>query len=168
MKHLIKTFALLLSLILFSFAPSKRSTFTSEDGLVSITFPTDFTTDKNSNENVNRTKAQGALNDQLFVIGYAQHLNKMVEHEEMADVSLKSFVETLGAEVTKQEVWEYKKNKGIHAWLKGDNNELVGEYKVILIGQNQFQLISVAEPSKWDEKAAAKFFKSFKLAKEAL
>ena len=168
MKNLINLFAVILSLVFFSFTPSEGSTFVSEDGFVSIEFPTEYHVDKKATDKVSRVKAQGDINNQLFVISYANHYTKLVDHEEMASVSLKSFAEALNAEVTEQEEWKYKKHKGIHGWISSEKNELVGEYKVILIGQNQYQLTSVADPEYWDEKAAAKFFKSFKLSKEAL
>ena len=42
-------------------------------------------------------------------------------------------------------------------------NDVLLEYRVILIGNIQYQLVAMAATSDYDEKAADKFFKSFKL-----
>jgi hypothetical protein len=43
------------------------------------------------------------------------------------------------------------------------DNSMKLEYRVVLVGNIQYQLVAMAMLEEYDEKAAARYFKSFKL-----
>lgn len=168
MKKLIYYTSAFLMLLLISFAPTSSTKYQSEDGILSAIFPSDFKVSKEEKDGVSNIKIQSEKENQIYFIAYGTFNMKFDNHDELAQVSVDAFAESLDAKVTKKEVWKYKGYNGIHAWLESESNGLVGEYKVILIGQRQFQITSMAYTNDWTQKEVGKFFKSFKLSKEIL
>ena len=150
--------------IMQSFTPVKMKYISSEAKL-SITFPTTYETINKNGDGYSSVETQGNLNDQLFMASYQIHKVQMTEHEAMAIVSLESFNEALGGKITKQSTWMVNKNRGVQASIDIPASNLKAEYKVVLIGQIQYQVVVISEASIWNQANADKFFKSFKVKK---
>lgn len=159
-----KSFALLsLIFVLGSFVPSEVYTFKSEEGSYSIEFPTPFTTENNDQDGFVLVQTQSFLLEQLFFIGHNVHTDEITDHEGIAKVSMDGFVGALGGETSQLKTWKVNGHKGLQANIDVEANNLKAQYKVILIGQVQYQIAVISDPAKWNQSAADAFFASFKV-----
>ena len=141
--------------------PNGEEKFTSSDGKVNITFPAEYKIDTTKAESAITLKISALVGEITYFFGLTEHSQPITGHEDLASVSLESFVSSLSGEIVSQETYSYKKNDGVSAKIKiGDQGYCL--YKVILIGQKQFQLI-VISPQDDFSKMADSFFKSFKV-----
>ena len=168
MSRQLLTMSLLLCVAFFSiaFAPdAKKYPYTSVEGKMSIKFPAAYEVDSNPSGKVTTVKITTTLNEQTFFASYSLHETEDMDHEKMAKVSLQSFSERVGGEITEESVWQVKKDKGVKAVIDMAEQESKVQYQVILVGNIQYQIVVVASYDAWDQKAADKFFKSFKIKK---
>lgn len=150
---------------LTSLAPSAKFKYTSSEGKASIVFPYEITTSEKSGDSYRSVSTQAMNNELLFYFTYTIHESELSENEALAQVSLDSFIEGLNGKVSKQSVWTVRKQKGLQAKLSVDANGLIGEYRVVLIGQIQYQIAVVGKFEGWNQKEADSFFNSFKVKK---
>jgi hypothetical protein len=83
----------------------------------------------------------------------------------MAQVSYDTFLSSIGGKEILKSAWDIKKNIGLKAIIDMPEDETRLEYRVILVGNIQYQLVVLAINSVYDGQAAAAFFDSFKLSK---
>ena len=143
-----------------SFTPQKPVKYVSENGKMSANMPGEYEVTMDDSESTTIAKISTSVDDVNFMFSWTLHKNPLEDHEGLARVSLDSFQETIGAEILKEELYKYGKNKGLNAILKLEDVAFI-RYKVILIDQYQFQLVVVGPEDNF-EKMAKKFFKSFK------
>lgn len=157
------SFLVLFVFVLASFAPSTEFTYTSIDGKFSITFPAAHESVSKKTENLTTVKTQATFEDQLYLVSYTIHKVKMMDRESLAASSLESFNEAVGGTITKQAKWAIKKHKGLQADIQIPAKNLIAEYRVILIGQIQYQITVFSESTNWNQLNADKFIESFKV-----
>ena len=167
MKHLLRSSSIIFLFIgLISIAPPpKKVKYSSTEGKLSVVFPDNFTVTEESNSGAKTVKAQLELDDMVFFVAYTVHEAVLEEHYELASVSLESFAEALNTEIIERSDWKVKKNLGTRAVIYSSDNKLKGEYRAILVGQIQYQLVAIGMDTAWDEKGAKTFLDSFKLKK---
>jgi len=166
MKRIIFSSALLILLIgVTSLAPATKYKYTSEEANLSVTFPAEFTTSEESNENYKSVKTQAISDEMVFLAIYTVHDADVSEQEKLSEISINAFMEGLNGVPEGKTTWKVKKNNGLQSKFEVPEKDLVGDYRVVLIGQIQYQITAVSPKSSWDKKKASKFFKSFKVKK---
>lgn len=166
MKRILFSSTLLVLLIgITSLAPAAKFKYASTEGKVSATFPAEFSTSEDLQDTYKSVKTQAMDGDMVFFVAYTVHDIDMTEVDELTKVSVDAFVEGLQGEVTSQAAWKVNKSNGIQAKIEVKNQSLIGEYRVVIIGQIQYQITAIAPEDSWDSKKAGKFFKSFKVKK---
>jgi len=166
-----KTQLLTLMLIFFVFPaipinpPEKGAYYSSSAGKFSIVFPTQYKIETTDNGDTETVKISSTNNDQTYFASYTVHTVELTGLEDLAEVSLNSFSEQLGATISGQSEWKVNKNSGLEATMYLKDQDAKVQYYVLLVGQIQYQLIVLATNSSFDQKAADAFIKSFKLDK---
>lgn len=135
--------------------------FTSEDGKISISFPAEPAKDKTEAEEAVTHKVSVTEGTTTYFFGYTYHENELADAKELAQVSLDSFTEAVGGTIKSQGVYKYKKNEGLEAKITIEDQGYI-MYKVIIIGQVQYQLVVINTVDEFGPDAD-KFFNSFKI-----
>ena len=159
-----------LILILFigvsSLAPAKKYKYTSEEGKLSVTFPSDYSTSEETQEKYKSVQAQAISDEMVFLAIYTIHEEDITQSkEQLSEISFDAFMEGLNGTPTGKTSWKVKKNSGLKSAYEVPEKDLIGEYRVVLVGQIQYQITAVSPKGSWDEQKAQKFFKSFKVKK---
>ena len=128
-------------------------------------FPAKPEISETKKEDATTYKATATKGQTTYFVGFTVHQTQMMDHQELAQVSLDAFAETLGGIITEQSDWKYKKNLGRQAVVELKEQDARVDYKVILVDQIQYQLVIVSPKADHDAKVAKKFFKSFKMKK---
>lgn len=166
MKRIIYSSTLLLLLVsVTSLTPSVKVKYSSSEAKLSITFPGDFETTEQFKESYKSVKTQAVVDGVIYFSIYTVHDNEMSDPEALAKVSLDAFNDGLDGEITEESTWKVNKQNGLQAMIKVPGQDLVGEYRVVILDQIQYQITVVAPEESWDAKKAKKFFKSFKVKK---
>ena len=167
MKRIIFGSALLLILLgATSLAPTTKIKYSSVEAKLTVTFPAEFSTTEQVEESYKSIKTQALLDGMVFFVIYTIHENDMTDPEGLAKISLDAFSGGLESTITEESAWKVNKKNGLQALLEVPEKELVGEYRVVILDQIQYQITVVSPKSDWDEKKAKKFFKSFKVSKK--
>jgi hypothetical protein len=164
-NHVIKVTIGAALFILTSFGLAKGFIFTSEEGKYSINFPTEFSAKDMSEPDYISMQVQATLNKQLFFSTHNIHVTELTDHEALAETSLNSFVGAMEGSITSQEKWVVNKNNGLKAEFNVPSLNMKGVYNVVMIGQIQYQVAVLSEVESWNQAAADKFLKSFKVKK---
>lgn len=163
------TILLLISLFVLisvAFAPTAKGyKYSSAEGKMTVTFPAAFETEVNSQNDIETTKITAIVDEQTFFAAYTLHQTELEDQIMLAQIALDSFSETLNGNILQQSAWKIKKNEGVQAVLNLDEQDAKIQYRVIMIGNLQYQLVVIAANSSFDQKAADSFFKSFKVKK---
>lgn len=154
---------MLLFVVLTSLVPAEKFKYTSEEGKVSVIFPGEFATTIKNDDSFKTVKTQAMFNDVVFFVSYTIHEEKLEDGPELSKVSLDSFIEALNATDVQESPWHVRKKEGLQATFKVAENNLKGDYRVVLIGQTQYQITAVGSEQNWDQKVIDKFMKSFKV-----
>ena len=144
----------------------KSFKYSSEEGKLSLKFPAEYTETESENEISKDLKIQCNKDSISYFASYSLHKTEMDEDPiEMAEASLESFVDGVkGVEITRV-AWNVKKHEGLKAKIEIPANESIVDYRVILVGNTQYQLLVVTPKDECDNKNVRSFFKSFKLKK---
>jgi hypothetical protein len=142
--------------------------YKSVDFNISIIFPMAF------EEKMDQIEVEGKIQETVEVSGsdgsgdyfasVTKHTIEMADHFEMAAESLDAFRETINAKIISEEIFTYKEHKGKQALMYLEEQKIYVHYKVILIGNNQYQMI-VINTTKMTSKTVDDFFKSFNTLK---
>ena len=167
MKTIYRTSIILILLLLsVSYTQAQKSVaYKSEEGKFSIKFPGEFKENITEKESAKTVKIQCELEKSNYFASYSLHKVDIDDPLEMAEVSLESFTEAIHGVVVTRTEWKIKKNEGLKALIDLPDNGAKLEYRVILVGNIQYQLIVIAVDGAIDKKKANAFFKSFKLKK---
>ena len=159
-------FALMLGFVATPVSAQKWVKYKEKSCKCKIKFPVQPEEDVTEKEDATTYKISAQVNDQTFFFGYTVHGVTMVDHENMAKISLDAFNEQLGGEVRGERAWEISGATGRQATLDLKEQGAVCMYKVVLIGQMQYQVVVIAPLSTLDKDAADDFFASFKPKKK--
>lgn len=166
MKRILFGGSLLILLIgVTSLAPAKKHKYTSSEAKLSVTFPSEFKTDIVNKVDYRSVKTQAISEEMVFLVIFSEHGSDMGDTEELAEVSLGAFLEGVEATSKNKTSWKVNNSSGLKSTFEAPEKDLIGEYRVVLIGQIQYQITAVSSKEAWDEKKAKKFFKSFKIKK---
>jgi hypothetical protein len=159
--------ALFTLLFLFtSFAPSPKGfPYQSEEGKLSVVFPGDFTTERTEGNNNYTVKTTCTYNNQTYFVSYTMHSLELTDPLDLAETSYDSFITALKGVMISKAEWTVKEHKGIKAMIDLPENSSKLDYRVIIVGNIQYQLIALAANIDYNEKDAESFFKSFKIEK---
>jgi hypothetical protein len=163
--RILKTSLLLISVLIFTTAsaPAKKHVYKTEEGKFSITFPAEYTTEREEKESATTIKTSCVDDGHTFFASYTLHVTEITDHQEMAEVSYESFISAVQGELLSKSKWNIKDHEGLKAVMNISDNSMKLEYRVVLVGNIQYQLVAMAMLEEYDEKAAARYFKSFKL-----
>jgi hypothetical protein len=140
--------------------------FISEEEKVKIKFPGEPEIIEEELDVGKHIRAKLAFDDQtMFMLDVVHHKNELSGLEELDQVSLDSFNESIGGNILSQEDFYIKKNKGIKATVVLEDQGITIYYRVLLAGQRQIQVVMMTPDAMQDEKTSQKFFKSFKILK---
>ena len=155
----------LLFIALTSLVPAEKIKYTSDEGKLSVVFPSQFATSVQKEDLYKTVKAQAVYNNVVFFVAYSIHEQKLDKGQNMSKVSLDSFTEALQATNIVESPWKVRKNEGLKATFEATEateGSVVGEYRVVIIGQTQYQITVVGPTENWDEKAVKKFMSHLK------
>jgi hypothetical protein len=162
-----KTSLLLLSVFIVTtaFAPAKKHVYSTEEGKFSITFPGEYSSEREEKENATTIKTTCIYEGHTYFASYSLHQTEMTDHKDMAEVSYDAFIEAVKGQLLSKSDWDVKDNEGLKAVMIIADNTVKLEYRVVLVGNIQYQLVAMAAVEEYNSKAIDKFFKSFKLMK---
>jgi len=156
---------LLICIVAVNPADAISQTYKSSEGKFKVKFPGAIDIKEEEKEKSTTKKISCNENNNAYFVNWTEHKITMKDQKKMAEVSLDSFLKSLGGSVSNKEDWNLKKYVGRKAKISLEEEKAVVHYRVILVGQNQYQVIVTAKKKDFDAKAAEKFFKSFKVTK---
>jgi hypothetical protein len=142
-------------------------TFSSKEGKFKVTFPSTYEETVSESEDQKTVKINCVKGERIMFASYTLHEIEITDHKDMAEVSLDSFVEVLNGSLISKSEWKVKGNLGLQSVMTFESKEKIIkiEYRVVLVGQLQYQFVFIAPADDYDTKMAAKFFKSFQIIK---
>ncbi len=164
---IIKRSSIILVLILsISYLHAQKSfNYSSDEGKFSIKFPGEYTETVVEKETAKTVKNQCEKDGINYLASYTLHYLEITDHLDMAEVSLESFTEAVQGIIITRTEWKVKKHEGLRALIDLPDNGKKLEYRVILVGNIQYQLIAFAANDIFNEDDINSYFKSFKLMK---
>lgn len=159
-------FVLMAGLLITPVSAQKWVKYKDADCKCKIKFPTTPEKTKTEKDEATTYKVSAQVGDQTYFFGYTKHEVTMVDHENMAHISLEAFNEQLKGQVVNERPWEISKATGRQATINLTEQSAVCMYKVVLIGQMQYQAVVIAPISTVDKDGAKTFFDSFKPKKK--
>ncbi|MBT3219638.1 MAG: hypothetical protein HN348_11150 [Proteobacteria bacterium] len=138
--------------------------YASEEGPYKVLFPADPTTEVEDRDAGMSYKVSATAADVLFFVGLTIHREPIegVTPYDLAQVSLESFTEQLGGVTTSEADWKVGKNMGRGATIVVEGQDITMEYRAVLIGQRQYQVVAGGATADLDSKTIKKFIKSFR------
>jgi hypothetical protein len=145
-------------------AKPKWYAYSTEVGKIKAKFPGNPALENQDTEIGKKHTATARFGENTYMISYVIHSTTLAEQEKLADASLTAFRDKVKGQILNQSSWSVKKaGNGIRATIAMPDKDAKVEYRVILIGQIQYQVIVVAPTDKYDSKVADKFFKKVKI-----
>ncbi|MCD4735047.1 MAG: hypothetical protein K8R53_03300 [Bacteroidales bacterium] len=138
--------------------------YSSKASKASIVFPEEFKVERDENKSPVTTKVSAEVGENVFMFSYTNHEVTLDDPYHLAEVSLQSFQETLQGEVVKMTDYFYDDYKGRDAIFDVLGTEVTIYYRVLIVGQIQYQMVVVDQQGDILKKKD-KFFKSFKINK---
>jgi hypothetical protein len=166
MKRIIFSSALLILLVgITSLAPATKYTYTSDEAGCSVTFPAEFSTTEKDQEDYRSIQTQVVADEMVYMLICTVHNIELTETDDLTEVSMDAFMGSLGGTSKGKTTWKVKKNSGLQSKFEASEEGLYGDYRVLIKGQIQYQIVAVSPTASWNQKKADAFFKSFKLKK---
>lgn len=165
MKTLKSSFLILL-LMLFSgqiMLGQESRKFNSVEGKCSITFPGEYDIEKEETEHAMVVKIICNKDNRTYFLSYSLHKNELVDHEEMAEVSYDSFVEAVAGEARSKSEWVVQGHQGLKSLIDMPASQALVDYRVVLVGDIQYQLAAIATYDNYDEALFEDFSESFEI-----
>ena len=141
--------------------------YSNENCKVSMEFPGKVEESMTEQEAAKTYKALYSTDKNVtYLLAMTVHENELDDHMALAEVSLAAFAESLNGKILQQENYKYKKYKGIEATLTMEEQNAEIRYRVILIGQIQYQIALIfLKTNAAETEDIERFFKSFKYLK---
>ncbi len=163
MRSILKT-SVILVILLFAVSylhAQKSFVYDSEEGKLEIKFPCKFIEKENESETSRTVEIQCEKDGYSYFASFSIHKIDMGNPLEIAEISLESFTKALKGIVITRTEWKVRKHEGIAAIIDMPDYGSKLEYRIILVGNIQYQLFVVAANNIYDEKTVDTFFKSF-------
>lgn len=144
-------------------AKPKWYSYSTEVGKVKAKFPGNPTLENQDTDIGKKHTATSRFGDNTYMISYVIHSTQLADQEKLAEASLNAFRDKVKGQILNQSAWNLKAGKGTRATISMPDKDAKVEYRVVLIGQLQYQVIVVAPTNKYDAKVAEKFFKKVKI-----
>lgn len=157
------TLLLCLGFYLVQSTQAQAQTYAPAESKQSIEFPAAFTEETTEGEAQKTSKATCEVEGQTFYFGYTIHEVELEDHQELAQISLDSFLKVIDGKMITQWEWELDGNYGLKAVFIFGEGTLVMEYRTILKGQIQYQALVYAPINGYNNESADAFFNSFQL-----
>lgn len=104
-------------------------------------FLSEFTSTVQNEDLYKTVKTQAVYNNVVFFVAYSIHEQKMDNGQKMSKVSLDSFTEALQATDINELPWKVRKNEGLKATFEAAEGSILGEYRVVIVGQRSIKLL---------------------------
>jgi hypothetical protein len=160
---LIKTLFLLFLIGTSTVSIAKGYKYTSQDAKFSITFPVPFQTEEGEDGKV--ASIMATVDNLTFLVYHTRHTSNFEDPIEAASLSVKAFNNSLGGNLKTSVAWMVKKHQGLKNEIEIEEEKALVEYRVIVIGSVQIQVVAIGTIADWNPKMIKKFFKTFKLLK---
>lgn len=161
-SHTILLFSILFLLSSFS-PPAKGFSYTSADGKVSASFPSEYTEKVTDGETYTTTQITSTVEGQSYMVSFTIHETDLSEEEGLEDISLNAFANAIAGDIQTKETWTYKGLEGVKARMYSEESTAYVDYIVIFKGDIQYQFACYALSESWTEKKATAFFKTIKI-----
>lgn len=139
------------------------SLYRSDDGRMSIKFPTQWDEEVSKGEQVNTYKITAKSNGQTFLVNRTVHKVDLEAGIDFAKISLDAFVDVLEGKIVSQDPISKGRHSGYDAQIEIPNTTAVVQYQVFVVQQVQYQVVFISENPDYDSKIVSRYFKSFKL-----
>ena len=140
----------------------KWSKYNTDEGHVKIKFPFPYEITEEQKEKVKTVKVRAKSGEDFFYLAYTIHIDKLIDNEHLAEVSLESFAETLHGKIVQQEDYIVNGQSGVKAKIVMQDVGAEIFYRAIIIGQIQYQLIALDVSKSYKEEREV-FFDSFRI-----
>ncbi len=151
---------------LASIAPAKTvKKYKSKEGKMSVVFAGAYEVNTDKGDSYTTTKISSSVSEIVYFASFTQHTEPLTDREELCQVSLDSFNETLNGDLSNQRAWNISGSKGITADIYLAEQQAKIQYRVVIIGQIQYQFAVIAPKDDWNGASAEAFMKSIKLKK---
>jgi len=105
------------------------------------------------------------LSGNMFMLDVIRHVEDLSVSENLAQVSLDAFFTNMGVDNAVTEFWDLRGNQGVKSKVIMGEMGITIDYRVVIIGQQQIQVVVVMKSGLWDQKVVNKYFASLKLLK---
>jgi len=141
--------------------------YESEEAKIKIKFPgeIDVTDEVLDNGAHHISVKHQPLSGKMYMLDVIKHVEDLSTEENLDQISLDAFFANMNIEHAIAKDWDLKGNIGRQSKVVVDEMEITIDYRVVIIGQQQIQVVVVAPSSQWDQKVVNKFFMSLKLLK---
>lgn len=141
--------------------------FTCEVTGAKVKFPSTPTTETSSEDGATNSRSMCTYEGSSIMYNVTKHDDLAgVEPMDLANVSLEAFTESINGEISSQSDWKVKKSTGLQAIMEISELGATVDYRVVIVGNNQYQLVTIemeSDPLGQDIKDT--FFDSFKPGK---
>ncbi len=154
--------------LLTSFSPSEKvkwKKYSSTKYQFKVKFPAAVDESISEEDGITTLKLNSKINKNAFLFYCTEHTTPLanIDSKSLAEEALKGFSSALGAKKIDSSDWSYKGHAGKQASFS--NNEIRVDYRVVIIGQNQYQAMVTSRKTDFKNDLAQKFFKSIKIKK---
>ncbi len=143
----------------------KWYSYSSIEGKARVKFPAEPELKTDAQETMKTFTAMAnafnGMESDLYYLAITVHQAEL-EDPALLDTSLNAFTRTMGGTIASREEWKAGKPKGLRAAIVLNNQAGKCDYRVLMRGNLQYQVMIVTS-SVFNEKLQKKFFKSFKL-----
>lgn len=140
--------------------------YQSDEAKIKAKFPGEHEASKTDTEYGTTYKIQSQSGEMLFFIGSTHHKNALENVDELTQVGMDAFAESMGGMIQSQSDWEYKKLTGRRGLMSVPGKDAIIDYRTVISGEYQYQFIALGPKKDFDDDLSAKFFKGIKLIKQ--
>lgn len=138
--------------------------YSSEDGAYQVRLPAEPTATVEEKDSGMSYKVMARDNEVVYFVAATAHTTALDDGDphELAQTSVESFAENVGGVALSESDWKVGKHMGRGATIYVASQAFTMEYRAVLIGQLQYQVVAAGPADFLDEKTVKKFIKSFR------
>lgn len=99
----------------------------------------------------------------VFFANYTIHELELADAEQLSKTSLEAFNEAVEGEIVSSGDWKVGSSKGLQAVIEMSATKHKVNYRAILVGNIQYQLVVFSEAENWNQQLSNDFMQSFTL-----
>ena len=151
------------ALLFISTQAQEAVNFSPANGGFSIDFSCYYKTSETRKDNAYIGQASCVDNEHTFLASYTIHKNPLSNNDELMDISIDSFIKQVNGKPGLLTQWQAGENlgKSVIVFIGQSNTKII--YRVLIVGQIQYQLAVMATRDQFSYEASKKFFDSFRL-----